>query len=155
MPDVLRWPDDFDDSTPAVEFGVGFESLLEEIRKHGATVIADRHWTLFEFCKHDRCIHFIRRGRIRNTSGQSRMNRETFWEVVPTTNGEACRLGRLFGLRDFACVVVCGLPSIRMITERWLAGSSLEDMVGGIEFWDRTDTTAPLERNAESGRTKA
>ena len=152
MSNILRWPDEFDDSTPPVEFGVAFEPFLQEMLQAGATVFADRNWALFEFCKHDRCIHFIRRGKAGKVSGQYRMNREMYWEVVPTTKGEACRLGPLFGIREFACVVVCGLFSIRSITERWLDGSSLEDVIGGIEFWDKMDTTTPLKGDVE-GRT--
>lgn len=145
MPEILRWPDEFADSTPAVDFDASFIALLEEVRAFGANVFADHNWSLFEFRRDDRSIHFVRRGRSRRIDGVNRMNRETYWEVRPEQNGVAHRLSVLFGIREFACIVVCGVPHIRLIATRWLDGMPLADVASGVTFWDRLDPSVPLE----------
>ena len=145
---IVRWPDEFADSTPAVEFDASFVAFLDAMRASGSSVFADHGWSLFEFCRGDRSIHFVRRGRSRKIDGVYRVNRETYWEVCPVQDGIAHRLGSLFGIREFACVVVCGLPNIQFITTRWLDGASLEDAVSGITLWDRLDPSLPLQGTA-------
>ena len=145
MPDILRWPDEFADPTPAIDFDGSFVAFLEEMHALGTSVFAENGWTLFEFCHDDRSIYFVRRGRSRKTDGGYSANRETYWEVIPVQKDVAHRLGSFFGICAFACVVVCGVPNIRLITTRWLNGASLADTVNGISLWDRLDPSLPLQ----------
>lgn len=142
--ELLEWPEKFLDPTPAVELDGGFRAFLEEMRAAGAAVFADQGWALFEFRRDERSIHFIRRGRSGFVDGRYRPNRETYWEVRPVTDGALEPLGPMFGIREPACVVVCGLPAIRSITMRWLEGASLADSVSGVTLWDRMDVSEPL-----------
>ena len=145
MADFLQWPNEFDDPTPATDLNGGFIAFLEEMCATGATVSAERDWSLFEFCRDERCIHFVRRGRSRRVKGQFRLNCETYWEVILTIKGVPTRLGSLYGIREFACVAVCGLANIRLLSLRWLNGASLADAVSGIILWDRANPSSPLE----------
>ena len=145
---IVRWPDEFTESMPAVDFDASFVAFLDAMRASGSTVLADAGGSLFEFCRGDRSIHFVRRGRSRKIDGAYRANLETYWEVRPVEKSIACRLGSLFGIREFACVVACGLPNIQLITTRWLDGASLADTVSGISLWDRLDPSLPLQMTA-------
>lgn len=141
---IVRWPDEFADSTPAVDFDARFVAFLDAMRASGSTVFADPGWSLFEFCRGDRSIHFVRRGRSCKIDGVHRANLETYWEVRPEEKGITCRLASLFGIREFACVVVFGLPNIQLITTRWLDGASVAETVSGVPLWDRLDPSLPL-----------
>ena len=145
MADIRRWPDDFADPTPAIGFDSDCVALLEEMHASGTSVLVDHCWSLFEFCRDDRSIHFVRRGRSRKLDGVHWANREVYWEVCPVQNNVAYRLGSLCGIREFACVVVCGVPNIRLIKMRWLNGAPLVDAVSGITLWDRLDPSIPLQ----------
>jgi len=141
---MFQWPDQFPDPTPPIEFDGSFTAFLEEMRASGVTVFAEPHWSLFEFCRDDRCIHFIRRGRAKKVDGVYRANREMYWEAIPTQGDLAHRLGPLVGIDESGCVVVCGTRDIRLITIRWLAGSALADTVSGIPLWDKGNSL-PLQ----------
>jgi len=145
MSKFLRWPDDFNDPAPVTGFDVALVALFDQMIASGATVHADRHWSLFGFDRGARRIDFIRRGSTRKLHGRFVANRELFWEVLPVDGGVTYRLGQLFGIRDYACVVVSGITDLSAIATRWLDGIPLRDAVDGIDFWDRCDPSSPLE----------
>ena len=144
---IHRWPDDFDDPPPPIEWGKSFIIFLEEMQTAGTAIFADWNQSLilFEFHKGDRSICFIRRGHLTKSDGPYHVKAEECWEVLPSIKDLTHKLGAVFGIREYACVVVYGLTNIRTITTRWLAGSSTEEMVRGIRLWDRIDPSAPLE----------
>jgi len=145
MPSTLSWPNEIADPRPTNGFGDNFVPFLEEMRASGANVLAESGWSLFEFSRNDRSIHFVRRGRSQELDGVSRANPDMYWEAIPVQKGVAHRLGPLFGIREHACVVVCGVPDIRLITIRWLNGDSIAATVRGISLWDRLAPSSPLQ----------
>lgn len=64
------------------------------------------------------------------------------------SNNLAHRLGPLFGIREYGCVVISGITAITSVTTRWLDGMPLAATVLGITFWDRSDPSSPLEAMA-------
>jgi len=145
----LRWPDDFTDPTPGTEFDSGLVDLFNELTALGVSVHADSNWSLFGFARDFRSIDYIRRGRTRVAVCGATMNRETYWEVWPVSDGKDDRLGPYFGLDDCACIVVCGLTSIRTATIRWLAQKTVRETIGDIECWDRSDPSSPLRLQSQ------
>ena len=155
MSHFLKWPDEFADPPLVTDFGAGLVDLLNELRTMGVSVHADLHWSLFGFQRGPRLIDFVRRGRSRSGVGGVTMNREMYWEVWPECDGRSDRLGPYFGLKDFACIVICGLVSIRNATIRWLDHKTIPETIVDIECWHRSDTLSPLRLRNESGANKA
>ena len=58
---------------------------------------------------------------------------------------ESMQLGPLFGIRDYACVVIAGINDVCTVTDQWLAGNTIESLLDGVTYWDRTDPSKPLE----------
>lgn len=142
MPELLLWPDDFNDPKLLSDFRPDFVELLERLIASGAMVQADPSWMLLRFSRASRCVNFILRGRTRGRNGAIR---ESYWEVLPSSDGQNYRLGPLFGIRDYACVVVAGTMDVTLIATRWLDGDSLAATMEGIDSWDRADLSSPLK----------
>jgi hypothetical protein len=138
MPEFLRWPADFDDPEPVTDFDSALVAYFDTIIASGGDVRADRSWMSFAISRDLRMVDFTRRGRLRRGA-------PACWEVRPIHNGECHRLGSLFGIRDYACVVIAGIDDLRIVTDRWLAGLPVESLLDGVTYWDKTDTTKPLE----------
>jgi hypothetical protein len=80
----------------------------------------------------------MRRGRLRRGAGLA-------WEVWPYADGKSQRLGSLFGIRPYACVVIPGIGDLRAVTNCWLGGSALESLLDVATFWDKLGTSKPLK----------
>jgi hypothetical protein len=148
MPEILQWPADFPDAKSGTDFDIDLLPLFHEMSASVIGVYGVRGGALFGFRKGSRCIEFIRRGRSRTLQGVAHFNRETYWEVLPITDGVLQRLGPLFEIRDYACVVICGVSDIRSLTMRWFSGTELVDAQTGITFWDRVNPSSPLDAMA-------
>jgi hypothetical protein len=135
---MLLWPNEFLGSTPATDFGASLVALFDQIIASGGSVRAVRDWALFSFSRDNHAIYFVRRGRLRGDSG-------TCWEVCLYHDGEEQKLGRLFGIRPHACVVISGFEDLRAVTDCWLDGLPLDSVAHCATFWDRSDTSRPLE----------
>lgn len=138
MTDLLRWPTDFDDSTPVTDFDAELTAYFHSLIESGSEVHAHRTWMFFTMSRESRMVDFVRRGRLRRGISMC-------WEVRLMHDGNLLQLGPLFGIRAYACVVVSGIVDVRTITDRWLAGSTIESLLDGVTFWDRTDTSNPLQ----------
>jgi len=142
MAEFLRWPDDVSDP-PNELFGAQCSPFLTDMVQSGAEVHADPSWMSFGFSRGIRTVNFTRRGKSRSRSPNA--PNYTYWEVWLLESGEAHRLGPIFGIRDHACVVVCGFDHIQKITKRWLHEHSIKSVIKGLTFWDRMDAGKPLE----------
>jgi hypothetical protein len=138
MSEIPQWPDDFPDPAPVTDFDVVLVAFFDQIIASGGAVHADRYWSLFGFSRDKRMIDFVRRGRLRRSAG-------VCWEVWPNDDRKSLRLGALFGIRAYACVVISGIDDLLTVTERWLNGMTLDALLDGATFWDKMDTSNPLE----------
>jgi hypothetical protein len=83
-----------------------------------------------------RLIEFVFRGR--GTMKQYR------FEVFPFENNQVFRLGSHFGLREYSCVVVAGIQSVRYVSWAWLNGETMQQVLRSTEFYDRSNLPEPL-----------
>jgi hypothetical protein len=137
MTDALKWPDEFADPTPVTNFGHALTELLQELVQSACEVTADQHWSWFSVSHQGRIIDFVRRGRLGD-------NRDYCWEVRLSSDGQPVQLGGIFGIRDYACVVIAGLDSLRNVTKAWISGEEIHSLVRLATFWDKMDTKQPL-----------
>ena len=137
MIDYLQWPDEFTNPTPMLTFGYEFITFLEEQASACATITANKYWSSFVIQRGDRIIDFIQRGKLGR-------GRSECWEVRLAFNGHRVVLGRLFGIRDYACVVTSGIDNIRTITNMWLDGADVESIIAVVQFWDKMNTLNEL-----------
>ena len=138
MTELLRWPADFDDPTPVTDFDSALTAYFHSLIETGIDVHAHRTWMFFTMSRESRMVDFIRRGRLR-------LGNPMCWEVRLIHDGKSMQLGPLFGIRGYACVVIAGIDDVRTVTERWLAGNTIESLLDGVTYWDRTDASKPLE----------
>lgn len=139
MTELFRWPTDFDDPRPVTDFDSALSDYFESLIASGSEVHAHPGWMLFSMSRESRTVSFIRRGKLRRGD-------RVCWEVRPVHDGESARLGSLFGIREYACVVISGIDDVRTIADRWLAGAPVEALIDGVTFWDKMDTSKPLVR---------
>jgi len=137
MREFRYWPDDFPVVQPSTDFDVALVAFFDQMVAANVTVYVDQTWSLFGFSQDNRRIEFVRRGRLRRGAGQC-------WEVWPFDGVNSLRLGPIFNIGEYACVVVDGIQNIRVVVERWLSGATLETLVDGVEFWDKMDASRPL-----------
>jgi hypothetical protein len=138
MPEFRQWPDDFPAVSPSTDFDVALVAFFDCMVESGASVYVDEGWSLFSFSRGKRMIDFVRRGKLRRGAGMC-------WEVWPYDDGKSLRLGPKFGLRDYACVVISGIDDVRTVTESWLDGKALDDLLKAATFWDKKEASKPLE----------
>ena len=138
MAEILKWPDEFTNTTPLVTFSDDFLPFLDECTGIGATVAADKYWSYFAIRESDRMVEFIRRGRLKRGQPQC-------WEVRLTSDGREIQLGRVFGIREYACVVTAGFSQIRTVTEMWLNRAELKSIIAAVPFWDRMNAATELD----------
>jgi len=141
MSEFLLWPADFDDPNPVTDFDAELATYFDAIIASGGVVRAIRSWTSFTIARDSRMVDFTCRGRLRRGAPRC-------WEIRPIDDSNCYRLGTLFGIRDHACIVIAGIDDLRSITNRWLTGLPLEALLDGVTYWDKTDTTKPLEPTA-------
>ena len=134
----MLWPADFDDPQPVTDFDSELVTYFDALIASGGEVRAYRSWTSFTISRDSRMVDFTWRGRLRRGAPRC-------WEVRPIDDGKCYRLGTLFGLDECACVVIAGIEDLRNITDRWLGGLPVESLLDGVTYWDKTDTTNPLE----------
>ena len=134
---ILQWPDDFADLKPVTVFDQALVEFFHQVIERGGKVHADRHWSLFGFSRSTRMIEFVHRGQLHRV--------EHCWEVWPYHNRVRQMLGPMFGIREHACVVICGIDDLRNVTNRWLEQMPLNSVQSGATFWDRMDASKPLE----------
>lgn len=138
MTRLQQWPDDVPDSSPAPDFDARMAVFMDQFIASDGTVHADDSWSLFGFSRGNRRVDFVRRGLLRPGAGLA-------WEVWPHADGESLQLGPLFGIRPYACVVISGFDDLCAVTNCWLNGSPLESLLSVATFWDKMDTSTPLE----------
>jgi hypothetical protein len=138
MPELRYWPADFPVVDPTTDFDVALVSFFDQMVAAGTSVYVDQMWSLFGFSRGERRIDFVRRGRLRRGAGQC-------WEVWPYDGVNSLRLGPIFNIREYACVVIHGICDIRIIVDRWLGGTTMAALIDGVDFWDRMDSSQPLE----------
>ena len=137
MPELRYWPDDFPVVQPSTDFDVALVAFFDQMVAANVTVYVDQYWSFFGFLLDNRRIEFVRRGRLRRGAGKC-------WEVLPIDGDNSLRLGPIFNIREYACVVVDGIQNIRLVVERWLGGATLETLADVVEFWDKMDASGPL-----------
>lgn len=133
----LKWPDEFADPSPVTNFGEALTELLQQLVQIGCDVIADQHWSWFAVARQCRMIDLVRRGRLG-------YNRDYCWEVRLSSDEQPVQLGKIFGIRENACVVIAGMDNLRNVTKGWLAGEEIHSLVSRVTFWDKLDTRHPL-----------
>ena len=138
MVDYLKWPDDFADTTPVTNFGDALSELLHELVDSGCVVSAEEHWSSFSISHDDRVIGLVQRGRLG-------YNRDYCWEVRLGSDGKPVSLGKLFGIHEYACVVITGIDSLRTVATLWLTGCDVDSLLRDVTFWDKMSTSQPLQ----------
>ena len=138
MTELLRWPADFDAPTPVTDFDSALTAYFHSLIETGIDVHAHRTWMFFTMSRESRMVDFVRRGRLRRGTPMC-------WEVRLMHDGKLMQLGPLFGIRDYACVVISGIDDVRTVTDRWLAGNKIDSLLDCATYWDKTDTSKPLE----------
>ena len=131
------WPDEFADPTPDTNFGDALTELLNELVASGCRVTANEHWSWFSVSRGARMVNLVRRGRLGD-------HRDYCWEVRLSTDSRPVQLGKVFGIRDYACVVIASMESVRNVTTAWLVGDDVRSLLRKGTFWDKMDTKQPL-----------
>ncbi|TWT34484.1 hypothetical protein [Blastopirellula retiformator] len=140
---LLQWPHDVDRSSD-IGADVELSELFDQATSAGAMVQLDPYASFFEIAQGGRKVELIRRGRGRRiVPGQPTSDRQRLWEVIVQDDLVYFRLGPLFGIGAYACVVI-GEADICEFAFRWLDGQPLSEAVGEIQFWDRSSHNAPL-----------
>ena len=134
----LKWPHEFVDATPTTNFGGELTELLKELIESGCTVTAEEHWSWFSMSRGARMIDLVRRGRLG-------YNRDYCWEVRLSSENQPVQLGKVFGIREYACVVTSGMHNVRDVTKAWLAGDDIRSLLPNVTFWDKMNTKQPLQ----------
>ena len=143
MSNYHSWPDGFIDPRPVTTFGNDLTDLLTELAKSGCRITADEYWSWFSISTDQRQIEFVRRGRLGS-------NRDYCWEVRLSACDTPVRLGAVFGIRDYACVVIAGLDDLSRITKSWINGDDVVTIVQCATFWDKMDTAKPLQLSGDA-----
>ncbi len=134
----LNWPNEFVDPKPVTSFGDALTELLNELVESGCDVTADRHWSWFSISREGRMMDLVRRGRMGG-------RREVCWEIRLSSDRQPVQLGKIFGIRQYACVVITGMDNLRNATKSWLGGEDIHSLLRNVTFWDRLNPQQPLQ----------
>jgi hypothetical protein len=139
MTDTLRWPDDFTDPEIISGYGADLIPLFERMIASGASIMVNQGCSWFSFSNNERIVEFVLRGRLKRGG-------PFCWEVILFYPGSNTRLGPYFGLKDTTCVVMSGVDDIATITEGWLDGGTVDTFLDKVIFWNKHDTSIPLQQ---------
>ena len=107
-------------------------SILELAHANGFAAYVDATESTLGFGDPQcRAVEFLRRGRYR------------FWEPLITDGQNCIRLGPVFSLSEYACVVFDGIEDVSTFAMRWLNGDPLGTALQGLLIYDRHDTNTP------------
>ena len=131
------WPFKVLPADQRTEFHTALIALLETAHAAGHSPYLNDMESLIGFGTPERrVVEYVQRGRNR------------YWEPWLTDCGRGLRLGPVFGLPEYACVVFDGIGDVAIFTMRWLDGATLEDALDGLSVFHRMDTRTALRINA-------